>query len=443
MTIAIRVESLSKRFLINRNRPREEYTTLAQTLGEWLTLPFRQLRAGAALGSRTEEFVALDDVSFDVSAGEVVGIIGRNGAGKSTLLKILSEITTPTAGRVELYGRVGSLLEVGTGFHPELTGHENVFLNGSILGMSRREIERQYDAIVDFAGVHEFLETPVKRYSSGMKVRLAFAVAAHLNPEILLIDEVLAVGDAEFQRKCLGKMSEVATSGRTVVFVSHDMTAVRNLCTRVLRFERGRLVHDDEPSIVINEYLKGIRTGSAFRDLTGPEVERTGSGEARIERIEVCTSLGETSTAVAMGEGVRIRAVIRSRAEIAAASVGIGIFDAMGTRVAGVNSEEAGGPAIRLRAGRQTVVECLLPEMNLMPGTYRINFNLHRATARDALDFVRHAIEFDVIESDVFGTGRAPNRNAVVFLHSRWEVRDATFDPTPGESRAAASAVNV
>ena len=203
MSIAIRVTNLSKCYRISADCPRG-YRTLRETLTDAFSAPLRHLRAGAALG-RTQEFHALSDLNFDVAAGEVLGIVGRNGAGKSTLLKILGQITAPTSGQVDLYGRVGSLLEVGTGFHPELTGRENILLNGSILGMSRREILSKFDEIVEFSGVEQFLETPVKRYSSGMRVRLAFAVAAHLEPEILLVDEVLAVGDAEFQRKCLGK----------------------------------------------------------------------------------------------------------------------------------------------------------------------------------------------------------------------------------------------
>ena len=233
----IRIESLSKKYLISHDRQRGPYRTLRETLTDLASAPFRRLRG--LHNGRVEEFWALKDVNLEVEQGEVVGIIGRNGAGKSTLLKIVSRITAPTHGRAELRGRVGSLLEVGTGFHPELTGRENIFLNGSILGMSRREIQRKFDEIVDFSGIEKFLDTPVKRYSSGMYVRLAFSVAAHLEPEILIVDEVLAVGDAEFQRKCLGKMKEVGKGGRTVLFVSHTMGAVENLCSRVVVLKRG------------------------------------------------------------------------------------------------------------------------------------------------------------------------------------------------------------
>src|SRR5580658_192586 len=230
--IAISVRGVTKTYQIDRNSV--QHSTMAEALLHKLRHPLTR--------RRQVEFNALSDVSFDVNQGDVVGIIGRNGAGKSTLLKILSRITEPTAGTIDLYGRVGSLLEVGTGFHPELTGRENIYLNGQILGMKKKEIDRHFDAIVDFAEVEKFLDTPVKRYSSGMYVRLAFGVAAHLNPEILIVDEVLAVGDVQFQQKCLGKMSEVAHGGRTVLFVSHNMTALATLCDRCAVLDKGKLI---------------------------------------------------------------------------------------------------------------------------------------------------------------------------------------------------------
>jgi len=245
--VAIKVENISKLYQIG--------DTSSGSLRETLSGLF-----SSGKKKRTEDFWALDDISFEVKKGEAVGIIGKNGAGKSTLLKVLSRITEPTRGRIEINGRVSSLLEVGTGFHPELTGRENVYLNGTILGMSRAEVKAKFDEIVDFSGVEKFLDTPVKRYSSGMKVRLAFAVAAHLEPEILIIDEVLAVGDAEFQKKCLGKMQDVAGHGRTILFVSHNMAAVRALCNHSIWLKKGKLFLTDETEKVINSYLEGFTT---------------------------------------------------------------------------------------------------------------------------------------------------------------------------------------
>ena len=243
--IAVSVRGLSKSYTISHDP--EKHITLAETILSRMKNPMRR--------AKTETFWALKNVEFDIKKGDVVGIIGRNGAGKSTLLKILSRITEPTTGQIDLYGRVGSLLEVGTGFHPELTGRENIFLNGAILGMSKAEIRKQFDAIVDFAGVEQFLDTPVKRYSSGMYVRLAFAVAAHLQSEVLIVDEVLAVGDAEFQRKCLGKMKDVAGGGRTVLFVSHHMQSVQVLCNRAIYLDHGQLTHFGSVAEAIDHYV--------------------------------------------------------------------------------------------------------------------------------------------------------------------------------------------
>ncbi len=267
--IAVSVRGLSKSYLLSHNSP--QHTTAAEAL----------IHGVKNLGRKQakETFWALKDVSFDIQKGDVVGVIGRNGAGKSTLLKVLSRITEPTTGQIDLYGRVGSLLEVGTGFHPELTGRENTYLNGAILGMSKQEITKHFDAIVDFAGVEQFLDTPVKRYSSGMYVRLAFAVAAHLEPEILIVDEVLAVGDAEFQKKCLGKMHDVAAHGRTVIFVSHNMAAVRSLCRSAVWMRNGRLHQAGDSVPVLDAYIKeNMHTAGSSVDLSN-EPRLPGLGE--------------------------------------------------------------------------------------------------------------------------------------------------------------------
>ncbi|MBC8145239.1 MAG: ATP-binding cassette domain-containing protein [bacterium] len=276
---AIQVEKLSKRYRIGIAP--ERYRTIRDAI----TGAFR------SIGNRSERqkdstFWALRDVSFNIEQGEVVGIIGRNGAGKSTLLKILSRITEPTEGRVAIRGRAGSLLEVGTGFHPELSGRENIFLNGAILGMRRDEIARQFDAIVDFAEIGQFLDTPVKRYSSGMYVRLAFAVAAHLDPEILIVDEVLAVGDASFQKKCLGKLGEVARAGRTVLFVSHNLVAVERLCTRAIRLEKGQMIDDGNPTEVVASYLAG-GFAPVTESIWETQMDAPGNEMVRLRRVAV------------------------------------------------------------------------------------------------------------------------------------------------------------
>jgi lipopolysaccharide transport system ATP-binding protein len=258
---AVRVQGISKEYVLGG--PERGQETFKEMAAGALMAPYRRFRQLAGDAPRERRFFALKDVSFEVQPGEVLGIIGRNGAGKSTLLKILSRITGPTEGRAELTGRMSSLLEVGTGFHPELTGRENVYLNGAILGMTRTEIQRKFDEIVAFSGIERFLDTPVKRYSSGMYVRLAFAVAAHLEPEILIVDEVLAVGDAQFQRKCLGRMNEIGREGRTVLFVSHNMVALQSLCSRAILLDSGRIVMDGGAPSVISRYLE-----EAFRTET-------------------------------------------------------------------------------------------------------------------------------------------------------------------------------
>lgn len=282
--IAIRVENLGKRYIIGKERPTPK--SMGGKLGRLAASPFDWLRGQIAGPSEDEIFWALKDVSFEVKRGEVLGVIGRNGAGKSTLLKILSRITEPTTGFAEIHGRIGALLEVGTGMHPELTGRENIFMNGTVLGMKRWEIKDKFDEIVDFSGIEKFIDTPVKRYSSGMRVRLGFAIAAHLEPEILIVDEVLAVGDADFQKKCLGKMKDVAGHGRTVLFVSHNMTAVRSLCSHALRLEEGKLKDDNDVSSVVSAYLS-YDAGSLFEQKWEKLEDAPGNELVRIKSIRL------------------------------------------------------------------------------------------------------------------------------------------------------------
>jgi lipopolysaccharide transport system ATP-binding protein len=295
MSVAIVAEGLSKRYRIGEYQA--GYGTLRDSLAGLVGRVGRR--------HHREQIWALQDVSFDVQQGEVLGLIGRNGAGKSTLLRVLTRITAPTRGRAEIRGRVGSLLEVGTGFHPELTGRENVYLNGAVLGMKRREIERKFDDIVEFSGIEKFLDTPVKRYSSGMYVRLAFSVAAHLEPEILLVDEVLAVGDAEFQRRCLGRMEDLGDSGRTVIFVSHNMQTITQLCDRVVLLEGGSVVADGPSSEIVASYLQSVHgTGSsaAWPDLA----DAPGDDLVRLRSLRIVDEGGRTVSAVDVREPVGI-----------------------------------------------------------------------------------------------------------------------------------------
>lgn len=331
--VAIQVENLSKRFRIGVQE--EQQDTLVGTAVSWLSSPlsnFRRLRRLSRFDDRddaTDIIWALRDLSFQVPQGEVVGIIGHNGAGKSTLLKVLSRITEPTSGRALINGRVASLLEVGTGFHPELTGRENVYLNGVVLGMSKSEVDKKFDQIVEFAGVSKFIDTPVKRYSSGMKVRLAFAVAAHLEPEILLIDEVLAVGDAAFQRKCLGKMKDIAGTGRTVLFVSHQMSAISNLTSRCLLMKNGYLVEDSATDIVIEHYLAELEEHlpeSGYVDLE--HRERVGSAQrARAEFLwlRLCNSDREPKQVFIEGEPILFEVGLRVKQPLSLLQMSLGI----------------------------------------------------------------------------------------------------------------------
>ncbi|MCO6451798.1 MAG: ABC transporter ATP-binding protein [Caldilineales bacterium] len=311
---AIRVEGIGKRYRIGLEEVQHE--TFGAAVGGWLRSPvsnFRRLRSLSSFSSNGDEsdvIWALRDVSFNVNEGEAVGLIGRNGAGKSTLLKVLSRITPPSEGQVILNGRAASLLEVGTGFHPDLTGRENIYLNGSVLGMRRSEIARKYDEIVEFSGVEKFIDTPVKRYSSGMRVRLAFSVAAHLEPEVLLVDEVLAVGDAEFQRKCLGKMQDVAGHGRTVIFVSHNMPAITRLCPRSVLLENGRLVKDGPSEQIVAYYLSGGAQNAAVK--VWEEAEAPGTAEIKLTSLSLVRENGQMASVVSVEDELHLRIGYRS-----------------------------------------------------------------------------------------------------------------------------------
>jgi lipopolysaccharide transport system ATP-binding protein len=370
----------------------------ATTLGEAMVRAIR--RRGR---DEYDEVRALSDVSFDVMKGEVVGIVGRNGAGKSTLLKVLSRITEPTAGEVRLYGRVGSLLEVGTGFHPELTGRENVYLNGAILGMRREEIRKHFDAIVDFAGVERFLDTPVKRYSSGMYVRLAFAVAAHLEPEILIVDEVLAVGDAEFQKKCLGKMRDVAGGGRTVLFVSHNMAAVQRLCHRAVLMRQGRVARIGAVDEVVGEYLSYLRESSATALEDNPE--RSGTGAVRIRAARVINAHGMPGTELTAGQAMTLEFEYENVEGVATATAFMTVYNQHGVACTQFDMSLEGEGVVR-NLGDRGVLRCHVPSVPFPPGQYRVALavNVHGRHA----DHIPNVLTFDVVDSTFYQTGRTP-----------------------------------
>jgi len=362
---------------------------------------------------------ALKDVSFDIRRGETVGIIGRNGAGKSTLLKLLSRITWPTEGEIRLHGRIGSLLEVGTGFHPELTGRENVYLNGTILGMRRHEIERRFDEIVAFAEIERFLDTPVKRYSSGMYVRLAFAVAAHLDPEILVVDEVLAVGDAAFQRKCLGKMGEVAREeGRAVLFVSHNMVAITALCARGILLDRGRVVSDGAAGTVVQEYLRSLETLVATP--LADRVDRSGNGALRLDSVAV-VNLTAGGGLLRSGDDVRFEVRYHSDAAVLRnVHVDMVIHGPFDEQLCQMSSSAQRGDFEDV-PGSGTFT-CTVPRLPFEPGSYRLT--LYTTVLGDVADWVIHAATFDVEPGDFFGTGRSNNENQGHFLVAHdWDVQ--------------------
>jgi lipopolysaccharide transport system ATP-binding protein len=407
--VAVLAEGLSKRYRIGSGL---RYKTLRESLAGLASGVVRPWRR------RPPELIwALRDVTFEVKAGEVVGVIGRNGAGKSTLLKVLSRITEPTAGRARIRGRVGSLLEVGTGFHSELTGRENIFLSGAVLGMRRAEIERKFDEIVSFAEVETFIDTPVKHYSSGMYLRLAFAVAAHLEPEILLVDEVLAVGDAAFQKKCLGKMGDVARVGRTILFVSHNIAAVVSLCRRSLLLEQGKLVCEGSTPSVLDRYLGDIagRAAIPLRD----RADRAGDGSVRLTSISVDS--GSDGSPIRCGDRLRIRIGYESSRELSQAGFLVGIYDQLNRAIFFLDSQAGGGLAETLPASGAVV--CLTGPINLTPGSCIVNVAVQVAGA--IADHVTHVHVFDVEPEDFHGTGRLANRQtALVLLPEHWSLDD-------------------
>jgi lipopolysaccharide transport system ATP-binding protein len=398
MTAVIRAMGLGKRYTLGRTLQRDR--TLRESLVEGAGELVRTLR-GKSAGDEQREFWALRDVSFEIFEGEAVGLIGGNGAGKSTLLKLLSRVTVPTAGRGEIHGRVGSLLEVGTGFHPDLTGRENVFLNGAILGMRRAEIVRKFDEIVAFAEIERFLDTPVKRYSSGMYLRLAFSVAAHLEPEVLLVDEVLAVGDAAFQKKSLGKMGDVAASGRTVLFVSHNMDAVQRLCSRAILLEHGLVTEIGRSSEVVAGYLaRGGTTARPNQWIELDDVSHAGTGEARFSRVRY--SVPDDPGRVARPDGpVRFEMDIAASAAMTVASVAVVTSSLTGVMLVVADIIEK-GELLSLAPGRNRV-RFDLDALHLAAGTYAVTLWMSHAVGQ-AIDEVA-AFELDVLDTRPRGLG--------------------------------------
>lgn len=401
-SLALRVSHLTKEYQRGRIQTTQE-DTLASSLVQTLIAPIKRIRqvlSGQAVSysDALESFLALDDVSFEVNHGEVIGIMGHNGAGKSTLLKVLSRITYPTQGQVELYGRIGSLLEVGTGFHQELTGRENVYLNGSILGMKRAEITRKFDEIVAFSEVGAFIDTPVKHYSSGMLVRLAFAVAAHLEPEILVIDEVLAVGDASFQQKSLGKMSEVAGAGRTVIFVSHNMSAINNLCQRGIVLNHGRVIYDGKTADAVTHYLStlsGVQSEQTNPVYFQPKPQQILS----MNSVSLTNSTRDNTTTIAYQEAFHVTLNIQINVPDTAYEVGVLISDNYGNVILFTTDKDFGDSAIaQVQSGAHTYT-LDFPSRLLKPGRYYITYYL---TQRPDYEVERgtNVIAFDIYDNE-------------------------------------------
>ncbi|MCM2316837.1 MAG: ABC transporter ATP-binding protein [Thermoanaerobaculia bacterium] len=410
MPPAIQVESLSKRYrlgVIGGGTLREDANRW------WASLrgrpdPTTKVGVDARDGQTGEEIWALRDVSFEVSEGEILGIIGRNGAGKSTLLKILSRITAPTSGRAVLRGRVGSLLEVGTGFHPELTGRENIYLNGTILGMTKAEVDRKLDEIVAFSEMAPFVDTPVKRYSSGMTVRLAFAVAAHLEPEILIVDEVLAVGDAAFQKKCIDRMGDFSRSGRTILFVSHNMQSIERLCTQVAVVDRGALLHVSSPGLAIAKYFELGSEVDTLRDWSPSSPESFGP-------LRRCRVASPGRPALVSGESAVFEFEFEPSSHHARLQVGVGIYNDKFVKVAHLDTLFQG-----LSFSGTGTLSCTIPRVPLVPGTYTLN-----VVIRDSTHVVSHYerfVRFDVVDGVFYRGGHSGvDDRAAVNIEHRWE----------------------
>jgi lipopolysaccharide transport system ATP-binding protein len=423
MSVAVRIDRLAKCFRIQDSAAggRYKYRTLRDDLMRLARAPVDWLRRPRQAARGTSEFWALKDVSLEIGTGDVVGIIGRNGAGKSTLLKILSRITKPTRGEVELHGRVGSLLEVGTGFHPELTGRENIYLNGAVLGMKRWEIARKFDQIVAFAEIEKFLDTPVKRYSSGMYVRLAFAVAAHLEPEILIVDEVLAVGDLAFQRKCMGRMGEFGRSGCTVLFVSHNMPAIETLCTRAVMLDHGRVVCQGEVPEVVRHYRQAIMAAQG----TSLDSAFAADGPCRKQKLfcsaELLDEQGVPTNYLPLGARFHLRLGLDVPEVLPYPQLGVAIDDTLGHRMLTVHTPLSTEPIKALEGCCH--VDCCIERFPLAPGDYWVKLGISHGGQQ--LDAIERALCFSVTDGEAFGEGRGFSRGLCV-APSEWALVAST-----------------
>lgn len=412
MAYSVLVENVSKQFRLGKV---EQYGMLREALVSGAKRLF--------LGKTRKEdiLLALNNVSLEIKVGEVVGLIGRNGAGKSTLLKVLSRISYPTSGRVTVNGRVASLLEVGTGFHEELTGRENVYLNGSILGMTKKEVEAKFDAIVDFAGVERFIDTPIKRYSTGMRLRLGFAVAAHLDPEVLLVDEVLAVGDAGFQKKCLNTMEDLRSGGRTVLFVSHNMAAIENLCTRCVWIDGGRVREDGDPRTVIQSYMATFADAQQATSDLSTITPRHGNGEARYTGIEMLNKERRSQPVTRSGDSLVVRLHYHANKAIPHPSFGFRLYSEMGTLITETSTWHHGIdiPEVPLGEG---YVDLEIDSLNLLPASYYLSLWL-TGVGQIVYDGVEHCVKLQIEASNIYRSSRViDSRYGIVYFPQRWHL---------------------
>ena len=428
MQPAIRIEQLSKQYRLGQVGT----GTMSHDLNRWWAAirgredPYSKV---GQVNRRSEEATgqyvwALKDIDFEVPPGETLAIIGANGAGKSTLLKLISRITCPTVGRILARGRIASLLEVGTGMHPEMTARENVYLNGSILGMRHSEIKQRFDDIIDFAGCKMFVDTPVKRFSSGMRVRLGFAVAAFLEPEILIVDEVLAVGDAEFQRRAIAKMQEISRSaGRTILFVSHNMAAIENLCRRAILLREGQVACDLPAADAVKEYLSRDVEVAATKEFASVQ-DRRGSGDARFTKVQLYDSTSKPTDSFRCGEGCQVKLTFEVKIPRVDLDFGIVISSESGQRIARVQTRIACHERPTLGSGHHSVT-CVIPRLMLVPGVYQLTFGMSTQSG-EMLDLLDREMAFSMLETDYFGTGKVPNaKGGHTLLDCDWSFDSA------------------